>query len=440
MNRNEELINILLVSGKLDKVDDTILEALKESRLDLKLIANKLSKFIRENSHNIEINELDRIYKESLFKCTKIDENHNIKDFNEFLDNFLKYYKLSVYNKKLGSIDSLNRMLLLINIGERYNINFDTLKIQNINGSIEYGNTKIIAYTKSMSITDEEDIFPCIETNYGEKMYAYILKNGNVIKVGNINWVGIDDDYSCEWIWVKNSREIIDIILKRDYDVIFIPILKGSDGVPLYCKCDKTDMSNDDYLSLSIMCGMFRLDDVRQIKYLDYISKCKYDLKDFLESIYNFRYKSSNLDRETVIKFIVKVINTLDKDRLKTITKLLMGGSKYLEIGNATNMKKIVNTEYSNKDNLIYDFKILGYNDILSISREKINRISLLLDGSQIYIGKDIKEKETKILLLYENGKIKKTANIEKAKVELKKENCLFVITPSNIDRGLLLE
>lgn len=130
MNRNEELINILLVSGKLDKVDDTILEALKESRLDLKLIANKLSKFIRENNHNIETNELDRIYKESLFKCTKIDENHNIKDFNEFLDNFLKYYKLSVYNKKLGSIDSLNRMLLLINIGERYNINFDTLKFK----------------------------------------------------------------------------------------------------------------------------------------------------------------------------------------------------------------------------------------------------------------------------------------------------------------------
>ena len=63
MNRNEELINILLVSGKLDKVDDTILEALKESRLDLKLIANKLSKFIRENNHNIETNELDRIYK-----------------------------------------------------------------------------------------------------------------------------------------------------------------------------------------------------------------------------------------------------------------------------------------------------------------------------------------------------------------------------------------
>ena len=56
MNRNEELINILLVSGKLDKVDDTILEALKESRLDLKLIANKLSKFIRENNHNIEMN------------------------------------------------------------------------------------------------------------------------------------------------------------------------------------------------------------------------------------------------------------------------------------------------------------------------------------------------------------------------------------------------
>ena len=141
-----------------------------------------------------------------------------------------------------------------------------------------------------------------------------------------------------------------------------------------------------------------------------------------------------------MIKFIVKVINTLDKDRLKTITKLLMGGSKHLEIGNATNMKKIVNTKYRNKDNLIYDFKILGYNDILSISREKINRISLLLDGSQIYIGKDIKEKETKILLLYENGKIKKTANIEKAKVELKKENCLFVITPSNIDSRLLLE
>lgn len=426
--KNEKFIGLLTVSGKLESFSIDKLKELRECKIDLEEASKKIKKFIRKYDKQAD---LDEIYKNSLYICTCLDKYHKCEDFNSFLDEFLALYESSSSSAELRKLKSLNTYLTYTVTSSNYELNLDALKIRTIKyDKIEYKDINLdckVAY----DVLRNGGLFPEIILENEEKLYAYIVKNGNVIKISNIKYAGIDDDYSCEWIWVKSTREIIDIILKRDYDFIFLPSLKGQHGFRLLDRLDIKGMSNRDFIDLSVLVGKIVLTHPSYIEKLNVIAESEWDLKELLTAISSVKYYSDYEKMIDAILVLLDKLRKIDKEtgyiKLNTFAKIFdsfsyctMKGSVFTD--KLDNMSKMRN---SSLDEFIMSAKLIESTNVSKIDISFLNRKTIRDDCFYI---------------LYSNNHIRTSNNWYKVKKELARDDVYIVTVPSEFNKNMLLE
>lgn len=426
--KNEKFIGLLTVSGKLEGFSIDKLKELRECKVDLEEASKKIKKFIRKYDKQAD---LDEIYRNSIYLCTCLDKYHEYKDFNLFLDKFLELYESSSPSVELRKLKFLNTYLTYTVTSSSYKLNLDALKIRTIKyDKIQYKDVSLDCKI-DYSVLENGGLFPEIVLENGEKLYVYAVKNGKVIKISDVKYAGIDDDYSCEWRWVKNTREIIDILLKRDYDFIFLPSLKGQHGFRMLDRLNVESMSNRDFIDLYVIVGKLVLTHPSYIEKLNVLAESEWDLKELVAAISNVKYYSYFEKMIDIILVLLDKLRGLDKEtgytKLNTFAKIF-DSFNYCTMKDSVFTDKL--NDMSKMKNCSLDKFIMSAKIIESINISKID-ISFL---NRKTIRDDC------FYIIYNNNHIRTSNNWYKVKKELERDDVYIVTVPSEFYKNMLLE
>lgn len=412
VDKNKKFLNLLQVSGMLNKLPDKSLRELENSKLDLLEVSNKFKAYLREYRGNAP---LDVLYHKILLTCSFIKSRHDCEDFNEFLDRFFDIYVKVVPKSKRINLEEINNKLSKLNSFERYKITFDSLKVQLEN--------QILPEYK------HENKFPIIRMSDDSKVHGYMCKDNQIIKIGNVADVGIDDDYAYEWVWVKNTRDILNILLKRDYDYITLPYIPEKNMLDLLDNCDINGMSNNDLIDILVVLRCLNApSSISTLYKLDKLGDSELDLKELMLKLLIWENYKRFLGRTGVVLFLLKV-NELElktskeyaRSRIKLMSNMLDYSVKNIdeEVSNKIEYS-IPYKQIDSLDDLVITLKLLDVSKIYNVRLN--NKFRMLLNLADMKLNSD------NSYLIYADGKVKKTKNIEKG---LKDDSVYFVIVPN---------
>lgn len=435
MEKNKKFIDTLLVTGGLNGVEEEYIQMLKESDLDLLKVSNKFKTYL-SNNRKILNEDIEKIYNNTLGICVSIQNRHECEDFENLLNEFFKVYKLNT--DKPYDIDEMNKILDNIDKSERYRITFDSVRIH-------WCNTYL-----SMDKLIDNGLLPVIKLNDGTQIYGEIKKEDRTIYIGDVDWVGIDDSYAQEWVWVKSREDIFALILKRDYDGIYFSYLSKIHKRLFVKKFDQSKIKDNneciDFIKIFDGCSnteMYRINALAEKKILG----CKYRLVELMITLYMMDITKFAMKTQGFSDFIIKLIDMLDniKDeayaisRIKFINEILNNIEQkiyvplgYLLSDAETRLRENVHNDI---DSWIAQFKIILIDGVSEVKIEETNKIKSILNNKVKNI--DFKKKDVGYLMM-QNGSMKKTKHLEVLKKALKDDRVYFVIVSSEIEDKLI--
>lgn len=436
MEKNKKFIDTLLVTGSLNGVTEDYINMLKDSDLDLLKISNKFKEYI-SNNRKVLSEDVEKIYNNTLGICVSIKNGHECEDFEGLVDKFLEVYKLNT--DKPYDIDEINKVLDNTDKKERYKINFDSIKIHWNHAPL------------SMDKIPNSDLLPVLKLNDGTQIYGEIKKGDRSIYIGDTDWVGIDDDYTQEWVWVKSREDIFKLIIKRDYDEIYFPYMTKLHKRLFIHKFDKSKIrDNDECLDFIKIFDVFsdielyKLSTVAEKKILG----CKYRLVETMIKLCLMDVTKVAMKTQGFSQFMIKLVDMLEDiedenyamSRIKLLNEILdsIESKIYVPLDYVVKdvKPKLQENIYNDIDSWIAQFKIILIDGVSEVKTEKINKIKAILIGGIKDI--DLKKKDAGYIMM-KNGSMKKTKHLEVLKKALKDDRVYFVIVSSEIE-GKLIE
>lgn len=347
---NKEFIETIELAGLLKNINDQYKKELSYTSIDLRESYNKLCGFIRNNNIRYEKGEKTLSIK-CLSEFVMMNKNHGYKGSSkEFLDYVLYLYKLGTSKNKLTRGTLLLLKFVDLRLSTSYLINLDCIRIK---------------YIRSERIgIDDKSSLPGIVEDNNEIVYAYIIKNEEKEKI-------LDKD------------KVIPLILKRDYDLIYLPFIEektGRDVVKNYT--DYGWMSNYDYMDfLKIFKVISTYEGMNTIEYKE-VCESKYDLKPIIKELFLLNQMPNLLNFRISIYFLRMMIGIInDKEDITQINSKIRILSNIINyLNNLTyNYNKCIDTltrlfyesKYNSLDDMIKRFKLLNIYEILGISINK---------------------------------------------------------------------
>lgn len=372
---NEKFLNIIKVLGLLKDIKDIDDNQLINSKVNLKDTFEKLNKYVRDNE--IRYIDGDKILSaECLIHICNIDKHHIYENgFDKFLDDALRIYQMATQENIFKEGTHLVRRFEWLNNFEDYRIKLDQLKIRKVMDYINNNQEHIkIEIKRSFS----SKYLPKIILNNKDEIYAYMIKNGRRILLTDKQ--------------IKGFKDFVRVLMRRDYDIIYIPYINKDYGKVILSSYDAYDwMDNETYINLL---KIFNVTDYNISNSLTYIraSQCKWDLKYILKQLFvgNIGYSKY----KKVRKFINSLIDILNKKddkvdyetayKLKHIGDILKQLNENVEYNtynngfNEVSFRILAYTDYNSLDDIIKRCKRLYINEVetYNISEDKHYTIS----------------------------------------------------------------
>lgn len=357
---NKEFLETLEVTGILSNYRHIGLECLYDTNINLERAYKKLYNFIKIN--NVDVINIEGLALHCMSILCDIAKDHiykNGEDFNIFLDDFLKIYRLGLSECYLKDKDYLIDKLIEINLDEHKNLKMDALKIKFIMHSLKYNGKDIhvkIGFKTGFC-------FPKLKISEDEIYYGIVIKDGHKIC--------LDDNR------IKNQSDLFKILLKRDYDLVYLPTISPNDTLKmLESYKDYGWMNNEDYIDIL---KIYRVVDIFSILNTDEyerICNSKWDVKYIIKRLMLSNNIRHNIKSKTIIRFIGQLIDILDRNKEKNYnTKLTYIGDLIYHLENDIIYEDITSVTsrlfydggYKDLDDVINRFKRLKYSEIRHI-------------------------------------------------------------------------
>lgn len=282
---NKEFIDTLLVCGKLEGVQEYKIKELEKAKINIKEIYTQINKIAIPNNVSDEQNR-DMLFN-IINTIVNISEEHVYEgDFMDVFHNILEIYKLKYYRTFSRRNMALIKGFQSFNTYMPYRLdkNLREYRIIKVSKAQPYHN-------KSIDIISYKDIISVNKKEY----LAYIINQ--------------DTEYGIEAKEDSLIPDLVDIVLKEDYDVIFIPYIRDTDRTKeeIQKYIDNPNIDNETFFKILriLIIGQSSLIPVRILKYLDIILLSK---KDYKKKIYDIMQM---WELEEVENEIIKMVNEL---------------------------------------------------------------------------------------------------------------------------------
>lgn len=284
---NKEFIDTLLVCGKLEGVQEYKIKELEKAKINIKEVYTQINKIAIPNNVSDEQNR--NMLFNIINTIVNISEEHVYEgDFMDVFHNILEIYKLKYYRTFSRRNMALIKGFQLFNTYMPYRLdkNLSEYRIIKVSKAQPYHN-------KSIDIISYKDIISVNKKEY----LAYIINKGT--------------EYGIEVKEDSLIPDLVDIVLKEDYDVIFIPYIRDTDRTKeeIQKYIDNPDIDNETFFKILriLIIGQSSLIPVRMLKHLDRILLNK---KDFKKKIYDIMRM---WELEEVENEIIKMVNELEE-------------------------------------------------------------------------------------------------------------------------------
>lgn len=288
---NKEIVDTMVVSGKLKYYDDILISILEKSKIDILYAQNKIDRFFKEVGFN---DPTGAVCARSLGRLAVLDGRHNLgADFREFLDTFLDILKLRYSSNYLGHVVSLENLITSADRNGAYDIDLDEFRVVR-NAEYILKKDKSIINIRSNTI-DGIGVFEGLE----DKMTCGYMIQG-------------DKEIALVCHSVKEECDMILNIFKEKLDVIFLPSLEKNKW-RLLKACDKEKLTNKEFIKFLRVIDVLRLDLEVNLGWLKEIEESTYNIKDIFVKL----IRLNAYDSRRIVKNLKSILNASDASQEK---------------------------------------------------------------------------------------------------------------------------
>lgn len=296
---NEQVVETMIVSGKLRYTNDGLLEQLKRSNIDILYTWNKIENFLKSVRYS---NDIEITCTRCTIRLSTLNDRHNLgMNFREFLDKFLEIYKLRYSDKLLSGVVSLENDIVSIDKNGTYDINLDEFRI------VENASCIVKKDRSSIMVASDNIDGVAVFRGFEEKMTCgYMIKGSEEIA------------FVC-----KSAKEECDMILsmfKEKPDVIFLPSLTKNKW-RLLNACEKENLTNKEFIRFLRLIGAIRITSAVDLRRFKNIEESTYNIRDIFVKL--IRLNSYDIKRIMMNLEVILEAKDLSQEKINELNDVL---------------------------------------------------------------------------------------------------------------------